>query len=259
MEIIRGVNLSENRIGQVRKNKFGSLMEVVEYNDCKDIWVKFLDNGNKVHTLWKHFLSGSVKSVHDKTVHGVGYIGEGIYKPSLNGKKIIQYKIWADMIRRCYNDNYHKNQPTYKDCSVSDEWHNFQNFAAWYDKNYYEIEDQRICLDKDILVKGNKVYSPDTCVFVPQVINNLFVKKDASRGSLPIGVSFDNKIKKYISHCNYQGKTVHLGCYDTVNDAFLAYKEAKEELIKQTANEYKNKIPDNLFVAMLKYEVHIND
>ena len=86
------------------------------------------------------------------------------------------------MLRRCYDEKLHKKYPTYIDCKVCEEWLNFQNFAKWYYNNYYEIENEKICLDKDILHKGNKIYSPDNCVFVPNNINVLFVKSDKSRG-----------------------------------------------------------------------------
>lgn len=80
------------------------------------------------------------------------------------------------MLERCYSARYQERKPTYKGCSVCDEWLNYQNFAKWYDDNYYEIKGEIMCLDKDILVKGNKIYSPENCVFVPNYINVLFAR-----------------------------------------------------------------------------------
>jgi hypothetical protein len=154
----------------------------------------------------------------------------------------------------------HKRLPTYKDCSVCDEWLNFQNFAAWYDKNYYEVTGERMDLDKDILVKGNKIYSPDTCAFVPHSINGLFVKNNARRGNLPIGVSYEKKNSKFKAKCNNgKKKAIGIGHFNTSKEAFLAYKEFKENLIKRIAFEYKEKIPSVIFNALLNYEVEETD
>ncbi|TCJ01061.1 AP2 domain-containing protein, partial [Cytobacillus praedii] len=162
-------------------------MKIVEYNNSNDIWVQF-EQGEPVHTQWTPFIKGEVTNVYDISIYGVGSIGDGLYKTSVKGKISPQYKSWHSMMTRCYNDKYQEKQPTYKGCTVVEEWHNFQNFAKWYDENYYEVEGDKMQLDKDIIVKGNKVYSPNTCVFVPQSINKLFIKKEFKRGKLPIGV-----------------------------------------------------------------------
>ena len=120
-----------------------------------------------------------------------------------------------------------------------------------------------MCLDKDILVKGNKIYSPGTCVFVPENINLLFIKSNATRGKYPIGVSYDKSKNKFVSHCNNgKGKQIKLGIFNNSIDAFNAYKEFKENIIKQVADEYKNKypqFPQKLYNAMHKYKVEITD
>jgi hypothetical protein len=196
------------------------------------------------------------------TVYGIGYIGKGKYKSKENGKNTHQYMTWREMIRRCYSEKYHERCPTYKGCSVAEEWHCFQNFAEWYDQNYYQIEGEVTHLDKDIIVKGNRVYSPNTCVFVPQKINVLFIKNNIRRGDLPIGVSLKKSSKKlpYVVVFSIGiGKTITIGCYGTPEEAFNSYKELKEKHIKEVANEYKNKIPILLYDALIKYEVEIND
>ncbi|STO12725.1 AP2 domain [[Flavobacterium] thermophilum] len=256
---MKSVNLREERLGQVNKNNYGSLMEVVEYNSATDIWVKF-EKGNHVHTNWKAFCKGDVKSVYDKTVYGIGYIGEGVYKPYENGKPSPQYSTWTGMLERCYSDKLYKRYPTYMGCSVAEEWHNFQNFSKWYDENYYEVDDEKMELDKDILLKGNKTYSPDYCVFVPKRINLLFVKKDELRGDLPIGVCFYKRDKKYQANCkDEKGNNVYLGRYNTPEEAFEAYKKFKENIIKKVAEEYKDRIPKRLYEALINYEVEITD
>ena len=248
-----------NRVGEINYNTKGSRMKIIECINARNIVVIF-DNGYKTKTEYSQFKKGQIKNPYDKTIYNVGYIGEGYYK-LITHKNI--YKHWSSMIRRCYADNKNKFNPTYKDCSVCEEWHNFQNFGKWFDENYYTIENETMALDKDILVKGNKTYSPETCVFVPQRINSLFLKRNKSRGKYPIGTSYNKRDKKYESCCHmYKNNryTRHaIGNFDTPTEAFNVYKTFKEQYIKQVANEYKEKIPKKLYDAMYRYEVEITD
>ena len=167
------------------------------------------------------------------------------------------------MLKRCYSSKFQEKNPSYKGCYVCDNWLYYSNFKKWYDENYYEIDGKILQLDKDILVKGNKVYSPDTCVFVPKFINSLFTKCQNSRGELPIGVHYHKRDKKYVAQLSVckNGKSTlkSLGYYNTPNEAFEAYKQAKESYIKDVADEYKDRIPVELYKAMYEYEVNIND
>lgn len=252
-----------DRTGEIGYNKFGSLMKIIEYQNCNNMIVQF-ENGYKTQTKYITFQKGEIKNPYDKIVYGVGYLGEGNYKMSKNGKQTKQYDKWHGMLRRCYDIKSSVKSPTYKDCTVCEEWHNFQNFAKWYDENYYEVEYEKMHLDKDILIKGNKIYSPNTCVFVPQNINTLFIKCDASRGYSPIGVSYKKKTNNYKVTVS-QGVTnsgKHIGTFINENDAFEAYKKEKEKLIKNIADKYKNKFPQfpqKLYEAMYNYKVEITD
>ena len=116
-----------------------------------------------------------------------------------------------------------------------------------------------MCLDKDILSKGNKIYSPNTCIFVPQNINILFTKRNKSRGNLPIGVCYHKQDGKYMSKCSFGDGQKYLGCYDTPQEAFQIYKEYKEKYIKEVADKYKEYIPQKLYETMYNYEVEIDD
>jgi hypothetical protein len=171
------------------------------------------------------------------------------------------------MIKRCY-DPYTINKDrglTYVDCYVCDEWLNFQNFAEWFYDNYYEIKGQKMCLDKDILFKGNKIYSPEACILVPNRINVLFVKSNAIRGEYPIGISYCKASEELLVRCNVfengKRKRVYLGRFSSNRpfQAFYTYKIFKENYVKQVADEYKDLIPKKLYDAMYKYKVEIND
>ena len=207
----------------------------------------------------------NIENPYEKRYYGIGYLGEGKYKSRENGKITRVYRVWHNMLTRCYNEKYHEKQPTYIGCEAYEEWHNFQNFGDWYYENYYEVEGERMALDKDILVKGNKIYSPDTCIFVPHRINLLFVKRDKVRGKYPIGVYYSKQYKKFTSQCSFYNfeenkkKQMNLGCYDTPEEAFKIYKYYKENYIKYVAEHYKDQIPDKLYDAMYNYEVDIND
>lgn len=233
-------------------------MEIIEYINANNITIKFLNSGFiKYNTTWRHFNSGNIRDPYHPSIYDRGYIGEGEYKAiKRNTNKC--YIVWNGMLRRCHDKEYHKKEPTYVGCAIYDEWLNFQNFAKWYDKNYYEINNERMALDKDILIKGNKLYSPETCIFVPQRINSLFTSRRNFRGELPIGVYYRNK--KFWARCNDgSGKDIYLGNFNNKIDAFNAYKEYKEKLIRQVAEEYKNKIPEKLYNAMYRWKVEITD
>jgi hypothetical protein len=161
------------------------------------------------------------------------------------------------MINRCYNPYYINKELSYIDCYVCEEWHNFQNFAKWYEENYYEIEGEKMCLDKDILIKNNKVYSPDACIFVPERINQLFIKNKDYRNGYPIGV-VPSTNGKYAGQVNYMDRTIKKE-FETIEEAFTFYKINKEQIIKQVADEYKDLIPEKLYEAMYNYQVEIND
>ena len=257
--------MKNERLGEENYNNFGTLMKIIEYEDSRHIIVEFQDE-YKVKKLaeYKSFKKGNIKNPYDKSVYGVGYLGEGKYKSKVNGKHTEAYKKWLKMLQRCYDPYFLNKEPTYIDCYVCDEWLNFQNFCKWFYKHYYEILNETMSLDKDILIKGNKIYSPENCIFVNNRINVLFTKRNKLRGKYPIGVSWDKKRNKFVAQCQIldkenNKKQIWLGYYDSIEEAFLVYKNFKENYIKEIADEYKELIPQKLYDALYKYEVEIND
>lgn len=249
----------KDRLNEIGYNNNGERMTIVRYGGALDIDVQFDDGIIVEHKQYCHFKAGLIKNPMFPIIYGVGFMGIGDYKSKdENGKKAKWYDTWQDIHKRCYDPKFQEKHSTYKNCKVCKEWNNYQEFAKWSDENYYEVENERMALDKDILHKGNKVYSPDTCIFVPQSINNLFVKRDNKRGNLPIGVSkFENKFQAWVSKGN--GKPIYLGRYDTPEEAFFAYKKAKEAYIKEVAEKYKGKIDPRAYEALMNYEVEITD
>ncbi len=247
-------------VGEENYNNFGSKMIVIKDNGCYDVDVYF----PKYNWIYKKatrqsFRKGEIKCPYERRYCGMGYLGEGEYKISKNGKCTKCFNTWSNMMKRCYDNNIKKKYTTYEDCEVCEEWHNFQNFAKWYEENYYEIEGEKMCLDKDILVHGNKIYSPSTCIIVPNRINVLFIKSDKNRGDLPIGVQWDKKYNKYRIQAHIGKKLTTIKRVDTIEEAFSIYKKVKEDEIKYVAEQYKEWIPKELYNAMYNYKIDIND
>lgn len=168
------------------------------------------------------------------------------------------------MLERCYDEKHRNKYITYNECSVCEEWLLFENFEKWFNENFYYIENQIMEIDKDILIKNNKIYSPNTSVIVPHEINYLFIKKQNYRGNYPIGVIYHKRDHKYVASCSVlisRNNTYrkHLGYFDNPIEAFNAYKNFKESYIKSIANKFKNEIPQKLYKAMINYKVEITD
>lgn len=181
-----------------------------------------------------------------------GVLGVGINKSDrLKHKEA--YSHWHGMIGRCYGDIELKKRPTYQECSVCEEWLNFSSFIEWFYKHHVDGWH----LDKDILVKGNKVYSPETCCFVPSEINGLFAKCNAIRGKYPIGIQYYNG--KYIAKMRCHFKQVYLGRSSDLETAFQLYKKGKEKFIKEVADKWKEQIEPRVYEALYNYKVEITD
>ena len=253
-----------DRIGEERLNKFGSKMVIKEYRKYKDLDVYFPEyDWTFEHARYGDFKNGEIKCLYEPRYYGKGYLGEGKYKVRENGKLTDKYKIWHGVLQRCYDPKFHEKHSTYKDCTVEDYLLNFQHMGKWLEDNYYEVPGEKMCLDKDILCKGNKIYSRDTCIFVPERINLLFTKRDKSRGNSPIGAT-PNSSGNYQVRCHDEyGKSIYLGTYNTKEKAFQVYKQYKEKVIKKVIDSYKEKIPEPFYsklkTAMYNYKVEIDD
>ena len=253
-----------DRTGEEGYNNFGSKMIITGYRSAADIDVYFPEyNWTFKHVQYNKIKSGEIKCPYEPRYYGVGYLGEGKYKTWENGKNTTWFKIWYHILERCYDPKFHEKEPTYKDCILEDYLLNFQNMGKWISENYYEVPGEKMCLDKDILKKGNKIYSRETCIFVPQRINTLFTKCNNSRGKSPIGVT-PRPAGNYQAYCgDGYGKLIPLGTYSTKEEAFNVYKEYKEKIIKEVIDSYEGKIPEphysKLKEAMYNYEVEIND
>lgn len=192
-----------------------------------------------------------------KLVYGVGVTDININSDYLKH----WYAIWRAMICRSVCEKFKNKYKNYQNVSVCDDWIYFSKFIM--DVSSIKNSNMSIeCgwhMDKDILIRNNKTYSKETVCFVPKDINNLFIKRGKLRGDFPIGVSYHKPLGKFRAQINKDKKKIHLGLFDSVDDAFLAYKVAKESHVKFVANRWKSEIAYDVYNAMIDYKVEIND
>lgn len=245
--------MGKNHIGEEHINKEGYSLEVIGYENYNNCTIRFSDGGIWSGIRYSEIKYGSVKNPNKITVCGVGYLGR---RKTIKTTKfeIYIYKRWLAMLKRCYDPKTLEKQPTYKEVSVCDEWLCYDTFREWFIKNYVEGYQ----LDKDILSVGTKIYSPETCVFVPKEINLLFNVNKNNRSSLPLGVIRNVKTNGYGACINIQGKANYLGIYDSQEEAFNAYRKAKKEHILSIAKKWKDKIDHRVYDYMIKYDININ-
>ena len=245
-------------LGKVCKSKSSGDFKILKYNDYGNVEIQFLKTGYEAVVQLGHIKSGGVKDLHLPSVYGIGVVGNK-YPSRVNGVLTKEYTLWVGMLRRCYSDTYQKKHPTYEGCKVSDNFKSYEYFYEWCNKQV-GFGESGFQLDKDLLVKGNKVYSEDSCVFLPSEINTVLIKSTASRGEHLIGVNWHKTKKAFIAQVSKnKGKQEWLGQFDNPNDAFLAYKKAKESFIKEQAEKWKSQIDERAYTALISYKVEITD
>lgn len=223
-----------------------------------DAMVCFVDYGYSVRACRQALVKGAIRNRLKRETFGVGYLGLGPYKMVENRKYTKHGSVWRGMIKRCYSPVVWRTHPLYKECSVDEVWHDFQNFSEWYHTYPYKEDDWH--LDKDLLVRGNKVYSPSTCSLIPQEINGFIMQQKSLRSNTPIGVSYHSRDKVYNARMRDSSKKlIHLGYFDCPAEAFNAYKSAKEQDAKDLADKWKDKITKDVYEALYNFTVDIGD
>lgn len=236
-------------VGSELENNQGSRYVITSINGRMKVSIRYLDDVGYEATLpAKSLKDGSIKNPYHPVIFGVGFMGVGKYRSAINGKRTPEYEAWKGMLSRAYDPKLHKRNSAYCDCTVCPHWHNFQNFAEWlngqrnWGKKGYE-------LDKDVLGDGNKVYSPENCELLPRRIN-LLRMKTKPRGDLPPGVSVSPN-GKFRASCRDGEKNVKLGTHETKELAFEAYKNFKEKVIKEAAEEYRSCISERAYRTLM--------
>lgn len=243
-------------VGQILENFYGCKYEVVEIVDGDNCRIKFLDSFRYEKVVLKNDAKRGIRNPYRKSVAGIGYIGEGPHN-SVSSSQL--FMVWSNMIVRCYDEESLKKNITYVGCSVDGRWHCFQDFASWCEAQPEFLNNKDWHLDKDILERGNKVYSPDKCSFVPRDINNLFTLRGNERGDYPLGVHRESKSGKYIAQINRDGRRICLGRFPTPEAAFVIYKEAKESVVKEIAEKYKAELKVEIYTSLINWKVEVTD
>ena len=175
---------------------------------------------------------------NDHLICGVGLNdADYVIYPTIDGKRVMCpfYLTWKDMITRAYSEKYQKRYPTYKGCSVVKEWHTFSNFKAWMQTQDWQGKE----LDKDLKVLGNKVYGPDTCMFIPPIINSFISVPILGKSKL--GVTCYRK-NKYVVRIRKYGKHYYIGTFNNEDEAHEAYNEKRKEYILEVAENSEPQI-----------------
>lgn len=240
-------------LGKVFHTQNWGDVEVIDYVDSSHITIKFLQSGTiraniSIGNLRKGKISDIQSRSNYKKVFGVG-IG-----PRQHYDRLI-YRLWTDMLARCYDTKRtEKRDQSYRQCVVCEEWLDYYNFEKWYQDN--AIDGIELFVDKDILGQGCKMYSPDTCCLVPREINNTFQCKKSQR-DLPHGVTFNKSATKrpYVAQVGRGHDKNYCGSFATVEEAHMAYQTIKKQRICDLAYKYKSVIRNDVFQAMLNYQV----
>ena len=243
--------------GSVFKTKKYGDVVVLDYYNARDVTIKFLNTGNVRKTGTSELKKGEIRDNEAFPVYIVG-IMDVPNEARRNVPIPKEYSIWNGVRHRCYNENIRHLTPSYQEAEMSENFKRYSYFKDWC-HNQIGFDQDGWQLDKDILFKGNKLYSEATCCFVPPEINTLILKADRIRGKYPIGVYEDKQAGKFKVRISVEGKQKHVGRYYCEKEAFYAYKVAKEQHIKEVANKWKGQIDVRVYEALINWEVNIDD
>ena len=254
LTILKRMMLVKSRIcdGEIyTTNQCGELV-IVKYVNNNIVHVKFLDTGYETITRAVHIRKGAVKDTSLPSVFGKGVVGNKF--PTKSGSKSTEeYLLWTNMLKRCYSENFNLKYVSYVGCTVSENFMQYTYFYEWCNSQIgFGVEGFQ--LDKDILSKGNRVYSEDTCCLVPPEINTLLTRYTKESDTCK-GVYYNKKLGKFSAHL--LGK--YIGLFTTEIEAFYAYKQAKEAYIKEVAEKWRDKIDPRVYEALISWEISFDD
>lgn len=219
---------------------------IISYFKKNSVLVEF-DCGTQTKTTITSLIRGKTRNPNKPSLLGIGAIGQGTYSSS---DELI-YNSWCNMLKRCYDvNNRHYSSYGGAGVRVCDEWHNFQNFAAWYDSQYKEDGWQ---IDKDLLCYGNKLYSAETCMIIPRELNMVIQKRAKGECRLSGVTKHGAKYRAQISTDKWERGSEYLGLFTTAEDAHRAYIDRKKSVIRELAERWVLKVPDRIYLALLAY------
>lgn len=237
--------------GDVYKIRSGGEITILENDGWDKVLIRHNDeHGHEAVVERSRIRKGSIKNPYEPFVVGVGYHGVGEFSARDGDRHMGVYNTWKNMIIRGYCPKYKSKMPTYDDCTVDERWHNYQTFAKWHSEQYSEDGWQ---LDKDLLIKGNKIYSPEVCRMVPAEINTLF-KENLPRGTdLPVGISYHGAGYRAMVG-NGTGKRLRCPTRRDLHEAMMDYRTGKIEYVQEIANKWMDKICPLVYNVLMEYE-----
>lgn len=237
-------------------NYQGYEMTVIESNGAHNLTVQFNDVRKSIRTNVSHqeFLSGSVKNLFHPDIYEIGYFGEGVYTARVNGKMSRCYTTWINMLGRCYDKLNPKRQTSYNGVIVCKEWHNFQVFAEWFYENFNPKIMQKWALDKDLLCFSCREYSPETCSFLPSILNTIFQNQAINKSTGVRGVYKEGK--KYVVSISKFGKQHYLGIFDTIEEASNVYNTAKKDYLLEISKDWEDILPEKTCKAIENFDIN---
>jgi len=256
------------KIGDILTNNEGYNLQVVDYHGANNVLIRWLDCGTEEITASGNISRGMIRYLNKRSVFGVGYLGYGRFVP---GEKRLEHgqqrlpshlhRHWRHVLERTVAD---RDIARYEDCKIVSEWHNLQNFCNWAieqpNHNSKESNGRYWAIDKDIVCKGNRIYGPEFCVFVPNEVNVFFTKKEIGNAGLPgVNIIHAKNVRwktGYIARCTTPGKPrEYLGFYDTPEEAFAVYKEAKEKAARVLAGMWEGRLDHRVIESLHKFTV----
>lgn len=232
-------------IGKEYSTNRGDKFIVIEKLKSYRHRIKFLDEFcYEKEVISQYILSGVIRNPFNKSVYNVGYMGIGEYDSNSMGGKI--HVVWSGMVERCYSERWKLKYPSYTNSTMCTEWLNFQNFAKWYDNNYpHHIKDVKFELDKDLKQNGivNKIYSPETCLIIPKIINGFMVNVQSDNTSGYTGVhKLKDRENRWTASTRDQTTklTKVLGVFKTIEEAIECYnihRKIRAEELKDWVRE----------------------
>lgn len=240
--------------GDLYEMNTDGFVKVIKYNGAYDVDIEFVVSGWRTKATIQQLENGEVRDKMAPRTCGVGILGDTPTTDS-SGETLKSYITWRNILVRCYTCNENKN-PTYKNCTVCDEWLYYPHFKVWYDNNYIK----GFVIDKDILQNGlvNKVYSSSTCCFIPQYVNGLLTFNQESDSGLSNGVCYTKDHKHYRARSALRNESEYLGTFSTEDEAFEVYKTHKEAVLYKVAIEEGEKgvIKAHVLEALKTFKVY---